>query len=192
MNLSEKLNLNYPKTVALEKVMNDYYARFGRRPASESGYNGIYEYCLKIKERQDKGEIIADEDYINVPSGCGRCNNVYAGYFTVNFWYALYQPETIENKIEFENQLNQFMHEVDLASSNTVNSCDRINMNNAIKYYYNRSLKAEEVMEILHITRPTLCAYVKKGLIKVDQELNGQYKYNNSSVYALLDGKKKH
>lgn len=192
MNLSEKLKLNYPKTNALEKVAKEYHAKFGYKPVAEYSYNGLYEYCLKIKERQDNGEIVIDEDYINVPSGANICGNVYAGYFTVNFWYALYHPETIENKIEFENQLNQFLHELSLAPSSILNSSDKLNIDTAIKYYYNRSLKAEEVMEILHITRPTLCAYVKKGLIKIDEELNGQYKYNNSSVYALLDGKKKH
>ena len=31
-------------------------------------------------------------------------------------------------------------------------------------------MKAKEVMQILNITRPTLCKYVKQGLIKVDRE----------------------
>lgn len=48
-------------------------------------------------------------------------------------------------------------------------------------------MKAKEVMQILSITRPTLCKYVKQGLIKVDAEINGQYRYNAESVYALLN-----
>lgn len=49
------------------------------------------------------------------------------------------------------------------------------------------SMKAKEVMRVLDITRPTLCAYVKKGLIKIDSEVNGQYKYNRESVYKLRE-----
>ena len=33
-------------------------------------------------------------------------------------------------------------------------------------------MKAKEVMEILKITRPTLCKYVKQGLVKVDAVIN--------------------
>lgn len=47
-------------------------------------------------------------------------------------------------------------------------------------------MKAKEVLELLHITRPTLSKYVKQGLIKVDAVINGQYRYNADSVYALL------
>lgn len=50
-------------------------------------------------------------------------------------------------------------------------------------------MKAKEVMQILNITRPTLCKYVKQGLIKVDSQINGQYRYNKDSVMALLKGK---
>ena len=47
-------------------------------------------------------------------------------------------------------------------------------------------MKAKEVLEKLNITRPTLTKYVKTGLIKVDSEINGQYNYNEESVYSLL------
>ena len=47
-------------------------------------------------------------------------------------------------------------------------------------------MKAKEVLELLNITRPTLCKYVKQGLIKVDAVINGQYRYNADSVYKLL------
>lgn len=50
-------------------------------------------------------------------------------------------------------------------------------------------MKAKEVLALLKITRPTLCKYVKQGLIKVDSSINGQYRYNKESVYALLFGK---
>ena len=49
------------------------------------------------------------------------------------------------------------------------------------------SMKAKEVMRVLDITRPTLCSYVKKGLIKIDSQINGQYKYNRESVYKLRE-----
>ena len=41
------------------------------------------------------------------------------------------------------------------------------------------SLKASEVMALLEISRPTLCHYVKKGLITIDSNYTGkQYRYN--------------
>lgn len=50
------------------------------------------------------------------------------------------------------------------------------------------SLKAGEVMQILNITRQTLCHYVKRGLIKIDTNYTGgQYRYNRDSVMALLN-----
>ena len=51
------------------------------------------------------------------------------------------------------------------------------------------SMKAAEVMKLLDITRPTLCKYVKEGKIKTDACVNGQYKYNKESVYALIKNK---
>jgi len=48
-------------------------------------------------------------------------------------------------------------------------------------------MRAKEVLEKLHITRPTLTKYVKQGLIKVDNVINGQYNYNEDSVNQLLD-----
>lgn len=50
------------------------------------------------------------------------------------------------------------------------------------------SLKAAEVMRMLDISRPTLCHYVKKGLITIDSNYTGkQYRYNKDSVLALLN-----
>jgi len=51
-------------------------------------------------------------------------------------------------------------------------------------------MKAKEVMQILQITRPTLCKYVKQGLIKIDSCINGQYRYNDESVYKLANNQK--
>ena len=51
-------------------------------------------------------------------------------------------------------------------------------------------MRAKEVLDILGITRPTLCKYVKQGLIKIDSCINGQYRYNRESVMELLNGKK--
>ena len=47
-------------------------------------------------------------------------------------------------------------------------------------------MKAKEVLRVLGITRPTLCKYVKQELVKVDSVINGLYRYNVDSVYALL------
>ena len=50
-----------------------------------------------------------------------------------------------------------------------------------------KSLKASEVMALLNISRPTLCHYVKKGLIIIDSNYTGkQYRYNKDSVLALM------
>jgi DNA-directed RNA polymerase specialized sigma24 family protein len=49
------------------------------------------------------------------------------------------------------------------------------------------SLKAAEVMALLGISRPTLCHYVKRGLITIDSNYTGkQYRYNKDSVLALM------
>ena len=54
-------------------------------------------------------------------------------------------------------------------------------------------MKLKEVMKVLHITKPTVYKYVKQGLIKIESRINGKYRYNAESVYALLtykEGKK--
>ena len=48
-------------------------------------------------------------------------------------------------------------------------------------------MKAKDVMKILQISRATLYRYTKAGIIKVDCEINGQYRYNATSVFALLN-----
>lgn len=53
-------------------------------------------------------------------------------------------------------------------------------------------MRAKEVLTLLNVTRPTLCKYVKQGLIKVDSVINGQYRYNAESVYNLLKNIKNH
>ena len=47
-------------------------------------------------------------------------------------------------------------------------------------------MKAKDVMKALAISRATLYRYVKAGIIKVDSEINGQYRYNAESVFTLL------
>ena len=129
MNLSEKLKLNYPKTTALEKVKNDYYARFSN--SNDNGYNGIYEYCLAIKEKQDKGLVVKDEEYSLVPNGKGVCNNPYDGYYLVNFHYALHYPETILEKDILEEQLKAFVEQT------KKDGHKNYNIDTALKWYYN-------------------------------------------------------
>ena len=50
-------------------------------------------------------------------------------------------------------------------------------------------MKCKEVLKVLQVTRPTLCKYVKQGLVKVDAQINGQYIYNEESVYQLIGRK---
>lgn len=47
-------------------------------------------------------------------------------------------------------------------------------------------MKANQVLEKLNITRPTLCKYVKQGFIKVTTLPNGHYDYDEDSVYQFL------
>ena len=51
-------------------------------------------------------------------------------------------------------------------------------------------MKANEVLNILGITRVTLCNYVKKGYIKATKMHNGIYNYDEESVYAFIGLKK--
>ncbi len=46
-------------------------------------------------------------------------------------------------------------------------------------------MKSKEVLKILKISRVTLWKYVKSGKIRVKQESNGYYIYNDSDVYSL-------
>lgn len=48
-------------------------------------------------------------------------------------------------------------------------------------------MKANEVLKLLRITRPTLTKYVKEGLIKVEKLSNGRYEYDSESVYSFLN-----
>ena len=48
-------------------------------------------------------------------------------------------------------------------------------------------LKANEVLSLLRITRPTLTKYVKLGVIKVIKLPNGRYDYDSDSVYTFLN-----
>ena len=52
-------------------------------------------------------------------------------------------------------------------------------------------MKAKEVLKTLGITRPTLTKYVKTGVIKTLAQHNGQYVYDDESVYGFLGLKKK-
>lgn len=48
-------------------------------------------------------------------------------------------------------------------------------------------MKSKEVLELLQITRPTLCKYVKEGIIKTTVMPNGRYDYDYDSVYKLFN-----
>lgn len=49
------------------------------------------------------------------------------------------------------------------------------------------NLKSCDVLRILQITRPTLTKYVKEGKINVVKKGNGQYDYDEDSVYKMLN-----
>lgn len=51
-------------------------------------------------------------------------------------------------------------------------------------------MKANKVLEILNITRPTLSSYVKKGLIKAKLLPTRRYDYEEESVYAFIGSKR--
>lgn len=51
-------------------------------------------------------------------------------------------------------------------------------------------MKAKDVLKILGVTRPTLTKYVKDSTIKTLAKHNGQYVYDDESVYAFLGMKK--
>lgn len=48
-------------------------------------------------------------------------------------------------------------------------------------------MKSCKVLKLLNITRPTLCRYVKNGLVKFKQLPNGFYDYEEESIYKLLN-----
>jgi predicted site-specific integrase-resolvase len=56
-------------------------------------------------------------------------------------------------------------------------------------FYYQEVflLKAKEVLNLLKVTRPTLTKYVKTGIIKIVELPNGQYDYDDNSVYNFFN-----
>ena len=56
-----------------------------------------------------------------------------------------------------------------------------------ILLWYNVFMKSGQVLKRLRITRPTLTRYVKDGKIKVELLPNGQYNYDDNSVYQFLN-----
>lgn len=48
-------------------------------------------------------------------------------------------------------------------------------------------MKCKQVLKLLQITRPTLSKYVKIGKVKAQMQANGQYIYDDESVYRVLN-----
>lgn len=48
-------------------------------------------------------------------------------------------------------------------------------------------MKSNKVLKLLRVTRPTLCRYVKNGLIGVNKLPSGLYDYDDESVYKFLN-----
>jgi predicted site-specific integrase-resolvase len=57
--------------------------------------------------------------------------------------------------------------------------------------YKIKQLKANQVLKILNISRPTLVKYHQTGLIKIDATINSQHVFNEDSVYALIGKRNK-
>ena len=51
-------------------------------------------------------------------------------------------------------------------------------------------MKAKDVLKILNISRITLMKYLKLGYISAIKLPNGQYDYNDDTVYAFIGQKK--
>lgn len=47
-------------------------------------------------------------------------------------------------------------------------------------------MKSKEVLRLLQVTRKTLSRYVKTKVVLVDSKINGQYVYNDDSVFKLI------
>ena len=43
-------------------------------------------------------------------------------------------------------------------------------------------MKAKKVIKLLQVTRPTLCSYVKRGIVKVTELPNGSYNIMRKEV----------
>ena len=52
--------------------------------------------------------------------------------------------------------------------------------------FYYIYMKANKVLNILQVTRPTLVSYVKSGKIKATRLTNGYWDYDDDSVYELV------
>lgn len=52
-------------------------------------------------------------------------------------------------------------------------------------------MKASEVLNILNISRPTLCNYVKNGKLIAKKTHNGRLEYEPNSVYKMVSNKEK-
>jgi len=48
-------------------------------------------------------------------------------------------------------------------------------------------MRANKVLNLLQISRPTLTSYVKRGWLEVTKKANGQYDYHEDSVYKFLN-----
>lgn len=48
-------------------------------------------------------------------------------------------------------------------------------------------MKSNKVLKLLNVTRPTLCRYVKTGILKVKKLPSGLYDYDEESVYKFLN-----
>ena len=48
-------------------------------------------------------------------------------------------------------------------------------------------MKSKDVLRLLQITRPTLTKYVKEQKVKITRQVNGQYDYDEQSIFDLMN-----
>lgn len=101
-NLSEKLNLNYCDTSIL---LDDFHKTYNEDCPPQT--NAYYKTLLAIKEKQDAGKVVTDEEYSSIPA-CGRPYfwSVAYYYFLVNFHYNFYNLNKYPDE---DNLINKFL-----------------------------------------------------------------------------------
>lgn len=97
MNLSEKLNLDYCDTTCIAEQIQRHLDNYKKHKAEDPNYNPdiwgspespFYIMLTIIKTKQDKHEVVTDEEYRGIPT-CGLANywSAAEGYYLINFHY---------------------------------------------------------------------------------------------------------
>ena len=134
MNLSEKLNLDYCDTAVLLKIYQRHLDSIAKYPEQFPGMtltiwqtadSPYYKTLLAVKEKQDAGKVVTDEEYRLIPE-CGNPGrySVAEYYFLVNFHYNFFDMNNYPDKEELLDKFLNFIAEVeflDCTSSEVTN-----------------------------------------------------------------------